>query len=194
MSARKRPSPINIEVERVVIEEMLVFPETIRAARGLIRTAECFYDWKNRQMYEALLALDDIGDFPDGAVSVTGLREQLRRAGHYTDYLGAYVGQREAAAMLRLHEEAPGNVRMLIEVAVERRQMEIGQSLAAGTIDFAQAAAQLENARQWLEQAHSGGSNGAKPALGLKLRRVSEIAAERITWLWRGYVPLGELG
>ncbi len=36
-------------------------------------------------------------------------------------------------------------------------------------------------------------SNGAKPAHRLKLQRVSDITAQRITWLWRGYVPLGEL-
>src|SRR5258707_15164621 len=43
------------------------------------------------------------------------------------------------------------------------------------------------------ERQEENKSNGAKPTHRLKLQRVSDIKAERITWLWRGYVPLGEL-
>ncbi len=57
---------------------------------------------------------------------------------------------------------------------------------------------QRQNGPEWAhweyqERREENKSTGAKPTHRLKLQRVSEIRAERITWLWRGYVPLGEL-
>lgn len=152
-----------------------------------------FFDHSYRPVWGVAQALHARGE----SVNLLTLNHALSEAGLIGPgrEIESIADITECANTIPLHATPEWCARVIFDMACRRYDIHRAYALANaayhGGDDYRHYRDQLRD--ELASEGTDTSEQQSTPPSGLKLKRVSDIAAERITWLWPGYVPRGEL-
>ena len=182
----ERAAPHNVEVERSVLGGVLLDNQALNAVAKVL-TAEDFFGDANRLVYEAMTKLSERSE----AIDTMTLREELARRDVFERAGGA-------AYISSLIDGLPvaANVDQYAHIIKEKAQRRATARLGKRIIERALAPGYditelIEEARKTLDII--GDDSVASVGRRVELQAAADIEPARITWMWAGRLPAGEL-
>ena len=144
--ARKQPEYINIQAERALLGALLIDPSAVDGVLPLVEATD-FYEPAHAAMYEGMAAVRSSGK----ALDLVSLTDWFASAGRLHE-----VGQSSVSSLMDACQNAAlasEYARIVLENALQRKQLEIGNGLAIGKLDASTAKQMLDH----LDQRRAGG-------------------------------------
>ena len=181
-------TPFSAERERSVLVTIIVYGELFDGVRGQL-SRECFYDTRNREIYDAIVRVADKGTSID-ALSVSEEAE-----------IGGKMAQGEVAAYVA--DTCPDelnlklNVEILKEYSVRRLLIEAGNALACESADKGNSISDvMENVRKKLDSTTKGIRTSVKSLRECLVEFYNMIGknGDRSNGITTGFPELDKLG